>query len=969
MFMSRLAIAAALVLAACADGDPEVDLDMEEAPGDRGGDDDRGDDDRGDDGGEENCPQLCKALCAGADDVSDCVETCIDNGCDGPYQKSTPICNYLDRGLLDHRAQVLDRYVVFQPGISKLSDIDTLRFGLDLPESYCRDNPHTTPCSDQSYDHAWWIDSVDLSVFGIPLFHDERMFGDSNLLVAGAGAGNSGIQGYDAGELRANPQWGLSFDELKVLFLNLVLDENKQLAFDPGNIELDAGQVSRLLEGMVGRSLAARRKGCVNDLYCDDDNGNQAYWSDNPDCDFGGCPATSARLPSPWLEIRGQPGGILQLDIDLDLLKGAADLGDCDGVGGGIGEKHCGTKYSDKGRFSVEVDFDFLCQESGEDKFAIVAHAADVRYVTETGVIDAFPRIAERKIADEFDESVFTNEIAKNLDACPEGSPVTVAANGALTINLASTMACEAEGVECIGHRIYTGGSSFALAAAPSRQVPAERTAAIAPLMLAAPSGSAILAAMEATHGAPFGDIPITATHTDLLDEFDPSEKIPMSTLSAAVPLICAMATNCSADLDFAEITVPPPLENVEALLDCNDPEGDPDSIACQVYLQMRAFVQQPAILDACIAPVFEQLCEGGTLPACDPDYDEPDKYDGAMNLWLLQVKADHETCVDKSKPLEDYIPVPFIDLRIRTGRYNATNGFSFVDFQEAENVSDGEYDEYECRHRPDVELIPDPYEYPNCSGQPGDLGCECKDIDIFSVEDAAADLGFADGAGSHLAHGVNGTGQACDDSSSESGAPVVCGRLEKGAGSYSVCMECGEGTLVGCPCEVDADCAGVESDLVCFGSSQGQGWGPNGGGTCLPDPDVGDNKELLTEMPWFCLDSCDSIDSYDDGLTACLYNQVANLDFAHGTCVDLMGSCDAPKGGNLPGECELEGMHCFVGDDDQCRPECESSEDCGALGFPDWFACDMDGVPRCVPSFCAGPDLPGIGDYCSLFF
>jgi hypothetical protein len=961
MLMSRLAIALAMVcLAACADGGAEVDLDTAGAAADDGRDD----------GGDlDDCSELCKLLCADRPNPSDCIDTCTDNDCEGPYLKTTPICNYLDRGLLDHRAQVLDRYVVFQPGISKLADIDTLRFGLDLPDSFCKDNPHGTPCSDKSYDHAWEIDSIDLSVLGIPLFHDEREFGDNNLLVAGAGDANGRIHGYEADELHGNPLWGLSFDELQVLFQELVLDENKQLAFDPGDIALDAGQVSRLLEGMVGRALAARRKGCVNDLYCDDKNGRQAYWSDDPDCDFGGCPPTSARLPSPWVELRGKDGDMLQLDIDLDLLKGAPDPTDCDGVGGGIGEKHCGSKYADKGRFSVEVDFDFLCEESGEDKFAIVAHAADVRYVTESGLIDAFPRIAEKKIAEEFDESVFTNEIAKNLDACPDGPPVAVAGDGAITINLASTMACEAEGVSCIGHRVYTGGSAFALAAAPHRQVPAERVAAIGPWALAAPTGSAILAAMEAAHGAPFADIPITATHTDLLGEFDPAAKIPMSTLSAAVPLLCAMATNCTDELDFADVTVPPPLENVESLLDCPDPDADPDSAPCQTYLQMRAFVQQPAILDACIAPVFDTICQPGSrLPACQPDYDEPDKYDGAMNLWLLQVKADLETCEEKAKPIEDYIPVPFIDLRIRTGRHDATNGFSFVDFQEAENVSDGEYEEYECRHRPAQELIPDPYEYPSCGGNPGDVGCACKDIDIVTADDAAEDMGFADGAGSHLAHGVNGTGQACDDGSSVSGAPIVCGRLEQGGGSYPVCMECGEGTLIGCPCDLDADCAGVEADLVCFGSSQGQGWGPNGGGTCLPNPDVGNNKELLTEMPWFCLDSCDSIDSADNGLTACVYNQIGGLEFAHGTCVDLMGSCDAPEGGTIPGECEMEGLHCFVSDD-QCRPECENNEDCAELGFPDWFACDMDGVPRCVPSYCAGPALPATGDYCTLFF
>ncbi|HTE54766.1 MAG TPA: hypothetical protein VK698_28125, partial [Kofleriaceae bacterium] len=725
--MNRVAIAAVLAFlcpTACAGGD-DPDTETAEATNDRGDGDGDGDGDAdGDD--IEDCPQLCKVLCADAPDVPACVAACIDGDCDGPYQKSTPICNYLDRGLLDHRAQVVDHYVVFQPGVSRLSDIDTVRFGLDLPDSYCKDAPHGFPCSDESYDHSWWIDRVDLSVLGIPLFHEERENGDANLLSTGAGAANAGIQGFDAGDLRSNPLWGLSFDELRVLFKDLVLDENKQLAIDPGEIVLQPPQVAGLLEGMIGRSLAATRKGCVNDTYCDDKSDKQVYWSDNPDCDQGGCPPTNMRLPSPWLEIRGSKDGtLLQLDIDLDVMNGSTDLGDCDGLGG-IGKDHCGTQYSDKGRFSAEVDLQFTCAASNEDKFSISVGLAAIRFQAETGLIGAFPRISERKIADQFDKSVFDNEIAKNLDTCPVGQPVTVSAGGGITIHLDSTVDCD-DGVACIGHRVYTGGSSFAVTGAPSRRVPAERAAAIGPWVGAAPTGSEILAAMEAQHGVPFDDIPITATHTDLLGPIDPAEKIPMSTLNAAVPLLCAMATSCADDLDFGGIEVPPPIENVDSLLDCTDPEADPDSIPCQTYLQMRAFVQQPAVLDACIQPLFDARCQDDPdLPECQRDYEEPDRYDGAMAIWLIQVKGNLEACTVEDRTLEDYIPVPFIDLTIRNGSKNVTNGFSFVDFQEAENVTEGEYEEYECRHRPAKELIPDPYDYPQCDGEPGDPKCEC---------------------------------------------------------------------------------------------------------------------------------------------------------------------------------------------------------------------------------------------------
>ena len=964
MHMNRMVIAA--MLAALGPGcaiQGDAELESAGGPNDRGGDDgeDRGDD-LGDDVGE--CEEDCKDLCADADNVPECVTKCIDEHCEGPWQKTTPICNYLDRGLLDHRAQVLDRYVVFQPGVKRLSDLGVLRFGLDLPDSYCEDNPHGTPCSDRSYDHRWLIDSVDLSVLGIPLFHDERELGEAFLMAARAGSGNAGISGYDSSELRSNPLWGFSFNELRQLFQDVVMDEAGEIAFDPATIKVAAPQVASLLEGMIGRALAARRKGCVNSLYCDDVRGKQIFWAASPDCDFGGCPLTTARKPSPWLELRGTDDGtMLQLDIDLDVRKGTADLTDCDG----LGSPDCGTEYADRGRFSARVDLAFTCAETGDGKFSIAVSAPSVDIQPETGLIADFPGIAADKIAKEFDAGLFDTELARNLPACPSGQPVVVTADGGITIQLDGSVECD-EGVSCIQHRVYTGGGAYRAEGAPARRAPATRAAAIAPWTAAPPSGSEIVAAMEAQHGVPFDDIPITATHTALLGETDDDAKIPMSTLDAAVPLLCAMAKACTADIDFAGITVPPPLENIEKITECDDPTGDPDSDACQAYLQMRAFVQQPAVLDGCIQPVFDTLCEGEEPdPECAGDYEDNDKYDQAMKTWLLAVGLNHADCKDKAKPLEAYIPIPFIDLTIRTGRENVTNGFAFVDLQEPENVMPSEYAEYECRHRPDQGLIPDPYEYPRCSGQPGDLGCECKDIDIFKAEDVLADLGFADGAGSHLAHGVNGTGQACDDSTSSSDAPVVCGSLESGGHPWPVCMECGVDTNIGCPCEVDADCGGVEADLSCSGSED-KGWGRSGGGTCLPDPDVGDNKERLTEMPWFCMDNCDSIDSSDDGMTACVYNQLAGFDFAHGTCVDFLGSCEVEDIGSLPGQCEEQGMHCFV-EDDQCRPECEKSEDCGALGFPDWFACDMDGVAKCVPSFCAGPALPGVGSYCALFF
>jgi hypothetical protein len=919
-----------------------------------------------------DCSELCKQQCAGGRSSGDCVAACEELNCNGPYLKTTPICNYLDRGIADHRRFVEDRYFVFQPGVTKLSDIDTLRFGLDLPGSYCQDNPHGTPCADASHDLEWWINSVRLSVLGMPFFEAEVAEGEQVLFKAQGGTKQAGIVGFDHDELRQHPSWGLSFNEIRSLFSDLVLDDTKQIAFDPKSIEFDSDQVARLLEGLVGRTLAADHKGCVNDLYCSDKRDRLAYWSDNPDCDFGACPATTARLPSPWLEIRGsRDGKLLRVDVDLDLLNGKTDVGDCDGVGGGIGADDCGTKYTDEGRFSLEIDLEFQCIQSGQDKFSITAGPRDVRVVTEQGVINwLFPEIWERKIGEKFDESVLVNELAKNLDACPIGPPVLVAPNGALTVVLSNTMQCD-EGAACIGRRMLTGGGSFKASAAPSRIVPAARAAAISPWFFGNYTGTQILDAMEAYHGVAFSSIPATAVHlgADLMGvELDPDAKIPMATLDAAVPMLCSMASSCSPHLQFSDITIPPPFDSTASPLDCPDPEANPDSEACQAYVQMRAFVQQPAILDACIVPVLDRICEFASEAYCDPSYVEPDKYDKAIAMWLVEVQLGLDQCKENTKPIEEYIPVPFVELEIRTGRLDATDGFSFVDLQKAENVDSGDLEEFGCRHRPDQALIPDPYEYPNCTGNPGDLGCACKDIALFSAEDAASDGGFPDGAGSYLAHGLVGTGQFCDDASALGSGPVVCARIEQNGGSFPVCTECGVGTRVGCPCVVNADCTGVEPDLACFGSSADQGWAANAGGTCLPDPDVGNNKEKLSEMPWFCLDNCDAIDHHDNGVTACVFNQLPNLSFAHGTCVDFMASCKVDDV-TMPGLCEEQGKHCFIADsENQCLPECETHADCPALGFPDWYACDMDGTPKCVPTFCAGDGLTPPADYCSLF-
>ena len=121
--------------------------------------------------------------------------------------------------------------------------------------------------------------------------------------------------------------------------------------------------------------------------------------------------------------------------------------------------------------------------------------------------------------------------------------------------------------------------------------------------------------------------------------------------------------------------------------------------------------------------------------------------------------------------------------------------------------------------------------------------------------------------------------------------------------------------------------------------------------------------------MPWFCLDNCDAIDNYQDGVTGCIFEQLeGELEFAHGTCVDFLCSCEVDNV-NLPGVCEQAGMRCNV--ENQCLPECEFSSDCAAIGFPSWYECDTAGgyTPgHCVPPGCAGPGPIIDAEYCNLY-
>jgi hypothetical protein len=235
------------------------------------------------------------------------------------------------------------------------------------------------------------------------------------------------------------------------------------------------------------------------------------------------------------------------------------------------------------------------------------------------------------------------------------------------------------------------------------------------------------------------------------------------------------------------------------------------------------------------------------------------------------------------------------------------------------------------------------------CQANPGIPGCGCLDVDGGYLTDES---GYPDGAGSFL--GGADDGRYCPEDD------VVCGVVQTECGERAACQTCGEDTNVGCACDDNGDCAGLEPNLRCWGGTD-EGWphAPGGTGVCLPDGSTPSSRDELEGLPWFCLENCAATDQWDDKAT-CIYNQ-SGYEFDHGTCVHY-DSCGGGYG--YPGACEEDGMVCDGNSD--CLPVCESDADCQMNGFPAYYVCrEVGQTAACVPPECAGGGLLG---YCGLF-
>jgi len=150
-------------------------------------------------------------------------------------------------------------------------------------------------------------------------------------------------------------------------------------------------------------------------------------------------------------------------------------------------------------------------------------------------------------------------------------------------------------------------------------------------------------------------------------------------------------------------------------------------------------------------------------------------------------------------------------------------------------------------------------------------------------------------------------------------GADMVCVN-ENGGGR---CRTCGPGQRVGCPCDLDAQCA--DAGLVCWGG-EAQGWS-GGQGRCW---------EPIEGPPIFqCDEPCEGRSDHLGNNTYYCFHDLSIVDEA--TCLHM--DCGEP--------------HAFCATDDvqsvckadECFDECEMDAHCGeAFGWPPGTVCGPDG-------------------------
>lgn len=872
------------------------------------------------------CPKAC-------DECERCEEECV-------YWDSTPICNYLDRGLNDHEVFTQDGYPVFQDNLRVLDDLDHLKFGLDLPADHCVANNHSVPCADKDDSTEWWIDSVRLSSGGVVLFQADKPVGAINLLIARGGAGDDGIVGFNREELRTNPSWGLSENDIQLWFTRLpvLVDDDADPTtpppipdpvpgLAPAVLEFSGAELAEQFEGLLGRELArfAKEGDCEGKTYC----GNLffgAHWSGTyglpiPDCDFGACPAVGARKPSPFVEVSpGNSPNTLRVSADLEVVLGVPDLLDCPFGPPCAPNTPKGQTFATLASAGFQLDYELQCLEDG-GAFVVRLERTGLSVDLEgLPFIDLFEGRARRLVDDLLADAASQN-LPFTFSACPQVQDlVTVGADGGLTF----------------AARPYPPGSKWMFSTVPVRYA---RWAVVPPAV-------APRTAIQNQFGAHVANIPWTGTLASAVPDtisgpINPNEKRTFAQVQEAMATIAALQALCPA-INFDLLKMPPfDLDPAQAILCSSAGVGPLNNSRCNDLGKMKAFLLQKEISLKCI-PAGPRT--NASMAAI---------YQTVLDAIAVAQGVD-------LPPLEQQLPILGLKIDVKTGRQGAKDNFAFVDFSDPAEVPAAVRQKVGCRNRSKKSLVPNPYEYPGCADPDdpqlaGTPGCPCAPVDIFTTEEVADDGGFPDGVGSYPPANFNGPGLYCDDGlATIPGNEMVCGAITQGNGTFPVCVECGVTTKTGCACSEDADCQGHEEGLMCWGADDV--WpGQSGGGKCLPAPVGKDGREALEEMPWFCLDNCVSLGIFQDwNVPGCLFRQSGPA-WPHGTCVDL-----SPDGPCMPGECQDSEGECGV----QHCVECTVHTDCPVLGFPDDYACDSGG--HCVPPECAGPEIDFA--YCQLF-
>jgi hypothetical protein len=691
---------------------------------------------------------------------------------DGAYKDVTPLCHYLERGVDDQKPGTMDRHVIAAGEVKSLAQIDRLAFGFDAPSTHCQDDAYGVPCMDEDLDAEWCIGKVRLHVLGMKFFEASAPGPECLLAVR---SGKSGLKEISGSELRAHPDWGIPQETLIDLLSFVRFVDGKPRLEIPGAL-IPGAHLGATIESLVGEYFARENKGCANGTYCGDQRGLILGLADanDTDCDLGGCSATSARKPSPWVEVKRDGDGI-RLEIDFEGGNNSYDPDDR--VLTSSGQWDHGNVYTELGRGALFADLGLVCEEfarvedpqcgrfyklphcpvgeptepcfrrtalfAGGDAGEVDCPAGDdslscgreVEFVeprfdfvldvlgsgpdldVEGGLVNVLGGIADM-LGNFFldailDESLLSQTLFKDLRGCPAHS---IAADGSVTVDLESLDACPpgAKNPDC--------GQGFQVEPTD----PNGGELAPGPTFTTGPGGS----------GGPVGNLPIagggtgpgsTAKYWNLapkaasLAAKGPSQlvgnppanagKVKLDTLDDALLAACVATPLCSESFSFSEL----PLAQVIAI--------DFDEVKA-VYEEEGAEAALEMLEPVTGSEAFQEKCVAFKFPELNPNLGEL----AWFGLFLDDLEKTGEgSCRETSPSAESLIPASQIVIDVETRGDPVSDGYSFVSLYDLEDHPELSYgarkslvDKYGCRHLKEKSL---PSSAAPVCGSDGEIG------------------------------------------------------------------------------------------------------------------------------------------------------------------------------------------------------------------------------------------------------